>query len=256
MTNTPIITATAEELGARVAEIISAGVREAAVEQRDFLLGCPTGRTPVPIFPALAALAAEGLDVSRIVIVLMDEYLIPSVDGYRVVSPEEPHSCVGYARRQIVAPLVAAGGKAPQLWCADPNDPADYDRRIEAAGGIDLFLLASGASDGHLAFNPPGSARDSGTRVIELPESTRRDNMSTFPTFGDLSAVPRFGVSVGVATIVDHTRKAVMLLTGADKRTAFARITTATGYDPDWPATAVAECPDHLIFADAEAALA
>ncbi len=60
---------------------------------------------------------------------------------------------------QILAPLEAAGGASPQLWYADPADPAAYDRRIAAAGGIDLFLLASGASDGHVAFNPPGSAR-------------------------------------------------------------------------------------------------
>ncbi len=254
MSNTPIITANPAEIGSQVAAIIAAGVQRAADERRDFLLGCPTGRTPVPVFPALADLVADGLDVGRIVVVLMDEYVVQSAAGFAAVDPDEPYSCVGYARRQIVAPLVAAGGAAPRLWHADPADPDGYDRRIVEAGGIDIFLLASGASDGHIAFNPPGTERHSRTRVIELPETTRRDNMATFPVFADLADVPRFGVSVGVGTIVDNTKRAIMLLTGSDKRTAYDRIVAASGYEPDWPATAVTECADYTIFADAASA--
>nr|WP_300143862.1 6-phosphogluconolactonase [Propionicimonas sp.] len=254
MTTAPRIVATAEEVGVRVARMIADGLLQAASAQRPFLLGCPTGRTPEPVFPALAALAADGLDLGRMVIVLMDEYVVPAGGGFAMVDPEKLYSCVGYARRQILQPLAEASGTSPQLWHADPHDPGEYDRRIAAAGGIDVFLLASGASDGHVAFNPPGSARDSVTRVIELGESTRRDNMSTFPVFADLSEVPRHGLSVGVSTIADHTRRAVMMLTGADKRTAFERICAATAYEPDWPATIVAECADHIVLADAAAA--
>ncbi len=253
MTSTPIIIATADEIGTRVADLIADGLRTASAQGRDFLLGCPTGRTPAPVFPALATLAADGLDVSRLVIVLMDEYVLPTGDGFRAVSPEHSYSCVGYAQRQILAPLEAAGGTTPQLWYADPADPAAYDRRIADAGGIDLFLLASGASDGHVAFNPPGSARDSVTRVIDLPDTTRRDNMFTFPEFTDLADVPHHGLSVGIATIVDNTRQAVMMLTGADKQTAFERIVAADHYEPDWPATAVTECAAFTILADTAA---
>ena len=254
MTNPASIVATAEEVGVRVAGIIADGLREAASRQRRFLLGCPTGRTPEPVFPALAALAADGLDLGRMVIVLMDEYVVPAGGGFAMVDPAELYSCVGYAQRQILQPLAEASGTSPQLWHADPDHPDEYDRRIAAAGGVDVFLLASGASDGHVAFNPAGSSRDSTTRVIELGESTRRDNMSTFPVFSELSEVPRHGLSVGVSTIADHTRRAVMMLTGADKRVAFERISAATGYEPDWPATVVAEIADHVVLADAAAA--
>ncbi len=65
------------------------------------------------------------------------------------------------------------------------------------------------------------------TRVIELPDTTRRDNMFTFPEFTDLADVPHHGLSVGIGTIVDNTRQAVMMLTGADKQTAFERIAAA-----------------------------
>src|SRR5215469_17575484 len=52
-------------------------------------------------------------------------------------------------------------GIAPdRIWFPDPKSPSDYDGRIENAGGIDFFILASGASDGHVAFNPQGSARE------------------------------------------------------------------------------------------------
>ena len=83
---------------------------------------------------------------------------------------------------------------ADRLWLPDPADPDAYDERIAAAGGIDLFLLASGAGDGHVAFNPPGTEAAARTRVVALPDSTRRDNLATFPTFGgELDAVPRTG---------------------------------------------------------------
>jgi glucosamine-6-phosphate deaminase len=91
------------------------------------------------------------------------------------------------------------------------------------------------------------------TRVIDLPDTTRRDNMFTFPEFTDLADVPHHGLSVGIATIVDNTRQAVMMLTGADKQTAFERIVAADHYEPDWPATAVTECAAFTILADTAA---
>jgi 6-phosphogluconolactonase/Glucosamine-6-phosphate isomerase/deaminase len=254
MTNQPIIVATAEDAGAYAARLIADGVRAAAREGRDFLLGCPTGRTPAPVFPALAELVAAGLDVRPLVVVLMDEYLEPDGDGFRRVDPAKEYSCIGYAERQILAPLTQAGGASVRLWCPDPAEPEAYDEQIAAAGGIDLFLLASGASDGHIAFNPPGSALDSKTRVIELPDTTRHDNMSTFPVFASLDEVPRYGISVGISTIVGLSKQALLLLTGSDKQYAYARIVDADGYDPNWPATAVKACPSYQLLADAAAA--
>ena len=79
----------------------------------------------------------------------------------------------------------------------DPADPEEYDKRIADVGGIDLFLLASGTSDGHVAFNPAGTPVGTRTRVVGLTEQTRRDNLTTFPTFGGLDEVPLYGVTVG-----------------------------------------------------------
>src|SRR3954471_19513220 len=172
--------ANAEELGAELAAEIAA--------RRPALLGCPGGRSLVTTYRALAR---SGADLSATTIVMMDEY-VP-------VPPATAHfSCRGFALREIAGPL---GIPEENVWLPDPDDPPAFDERIAAAGGIDLFLLASGASDGHVAFLPPGSPLEGRTSVVELAETTRRDNLATFPAFPGLDDVPRHGVTVGLATI-------------------------------------------------------
>ena len=163
-----------------------------------------------------------------------------------------------FGRVEIAERLNAALPPAHQLradafWFPDPRDPAAYDRRIADAGGIDYFLLASGASDGHVAFNPPGSRRDSETRVIPLSEETRRDNLQTFPVFGTLDAVPHHGVSVGIATIT-RSKAAAMVALGAGKRLTVQRIRDAASYESDWPATLIHECAHASLIVDEAAA--
>lgn len=250
MSSDPIIVSSPAEMG----EVVAARIADAmsAVSGRRFLLGCPTGRTPSPVFEPLAGqLARRGLDPRSLTIVLMDEYL---TDDLRLVDPAVEYSCVGYAERFIADPIRQACGAAPVIWHADPSRPGEYDTRISAAGGIDLFLLASGVSDGHVAFNQPGSGRESITRIIELGDKTRQDNVHTWPSMTSIDEVPRHGLGVGIATIADQSKAAVMMLTGADKRYAFDRITAAIGYERDWPATIVKEIADHVIVADRAAA--
>lgn len=228
-----------------------------------FLLGCPTGRTPRPIYGAMARrLAATPQDLSSLVLVMMDEYLVPDESrddaALRYPPADRPWSCHHFAQAEMAEPWNRALPatyrlRDDALWFPDPRDPAAYDRQIADTGGVDLFLLASGGSDGHVAFNPPGSPRASRTRVIPLSESTRRDNLQTFPTFGTLAAVPHHGVSVGIATIA-AAREAVMVVWGAGKRLTLARMLGAECYDPDWPATVIHECPTREILCDTDAA--
>ena len=256
----PTVLADPDAVGAVVAAHVLDAVRRAGEEGRTFLLGCPTGRTPTPVYRELAALCARTrTDLGHLVVALMDDYVLPEAGGFRAVPEDRSYSCVGYAQRVILEPLArssaATGAAAPGgLWHADPADPAKYDEQLADAGGIDLFLLASGASDGHVAFNPPGSDRGSTTRIVELSDDTRRDNMTTFPDFRTLDQVPRHGLTVGISTIVDHSRELVMVVTGADKTTAFGRLTTAERYEPDWPATAFVEGALTSLYADRAAA--
>ena len=202
-------------------------------------------------------LAESQQDLSHLVLVMMDEYLVPGNGALEYASADHPWTCHHFARVEIAGrlndalpPTHRVGNES--IWFPDPVDPPAYDARIAAAGGVDLVILASGASDGHVAFNPPGSPRDSRTRIIPLSDETRRDNLQTFPAFGTLSAVPRHGISVGIATIAS-AREALMLVWGAGKRTTLSRMRRAHRYEPDWPATVIHDCPGGEILADADA---
>jgi glucosamine-6-phosphate deaminase len=238
----PIVRPDAGAVGDEVAATILD--RLAAAGGRPFLLGCPSGRTAMPVYRALARHAARGVDLSRLVIVMMDDYV--EADGLRRVAPELSYSCLGFAQRQIVAPI----GQPIEIWVPDPADPERYDEVIDAAGGIDLFLLATGAGDGHIAFNQPGTPRDARTHVTALGEATRRDNMGTFPEFTRLEMVPTRGVTVGVDTIAASSREVIMIVCGPHKHAAYQRIAAARAYEPDWPATVVVECKNPTLIAD------
>jgi glucosamine-6-phosphate deaminase len=209
--------ADADELGRTLAgELVAARPR---------LLGCPGGRSLLTTYRHLPALPTTTL-------VLMDEY-VP-------VPPTSAHySCRGFAERELPP--------ARELWLPDPARPGEYDARIAAAGGIDVFLLASGASDGHVAMLGPGAPRDGRTAVVPLAETTRRDNLLTFPEFESLDEVPTQGVSVGLQTIMD-ARALRLVIHGEDKRAAIDRILRLDRYDPAWPVSIVHEHDDAEIL--------
>lgn len=253
---TPRVLDGPEEIGAEIAALIVDRYRH-RVRGRAFLLGCPGGRSLSTAYGQLARLAtAEELDLSDLVIVMMDEYVDLTDEGFRAVDPLLPHSCHRFGRVEIVDRLNADRPEplrvpTDRLWLPDPSDPDAYEERIAAAGGVDLFLLASGAGDGHVAFNPPGTEAAARTRVVALPDSTRRDNLATFPSFGgDLDAVPRYGVTVGVATIRECSAEVAMVVHGADKALAAERLSTTTGYEADWPATVWVECRNPHLYLD------
>jgi glucosamine-6-phosphate deaminase len=198
----------ADELGRTLAAEI--------VEAQPALLGCPGGRSLRSTYRRLPELPDTT-------IVMMDEYLpLPPTSAH--------YSCRGFAERELPP--------AREIWMPEPDDPPAYDARIADAGGIDVFLLASGASDGHVAMLGPGSPRNGRTSVVPLAESTRRDNLATFPEFQSLGEVPTQGLSVGLATIAD-ARALRMVIHGDHKRDAIERLLSYDGFEPEWPASIV-----------------
>jgi glucosamine-6-phosphate deaminase len=246
----------AETMGAAVAEEIVSGMAAAAEAGRHYLLGCPGGRSPLSTYRALAtSVRRHDLDLSHVVIVQMDEYLFRQGDGFQAVPIDAHYSVAGFVARRLVGRLNMAashgrGIPADHVWAPNPDDPATFDNTLAAAGGIDLFILASGDSDGHVAMNPPGSDFNSRTRVVELAASTRSDNLRTFPAFASLNEVPRYGVTVGIATIATYSRRAILVAPGRSKQTAVARIAASAGYDPAWPATVVRACQRPALYTD------
>lgn len=251
-----------EAVGRALAALIADRIA-AAGAGRSFLLGCPSGRSPWTTYVSLAhEVAARRLDLTGLVIVMMDEYVErdQATGQMRRIDPSAPHSCLRFGQAEIVDRLNAAAepgrGISPdRYWVPDPAVPGDFDRRIADHGGVDLFILASGAGDGHVAFNPPGTGPDTATRVVRLAEQTRRDNLHTFPSFGDdIDRVPHYGVTVGVGTIRRQSKQVVMVAHGELKARAVRRVALADSYQPEWPATVLADCANPLLFVDAAAA--
>lgn len=97
---------------------------------------------------------------------------------------------------------------------------ADYEKKIEAAGGVDLFLGGIG-SDGHIAFNEPGSSLTSRTRIKSLRYDTILANSRFFG--GDVTKVPKQALTVGVGTIMD-AREVLIIISGYNKARALREV--------------------------------
>jgi glucosamine-6-phosphate deaminase len=219
---------------AAIGEYVTVKV-EALLAARDtVVLGCPAGRTPLPFYDALAR---SDLDLGRLRVVMMDEFLD---DRLQWIPQAAPHSCRGFAARHI---------PVAQIYTPEPVGPLVYEELIEQLGGIDLFVLALGATDGHVAFNPPGMPADSRTRIVKLSDETRYDNLDTFP-FASIDDVPTHGISVGLDTITSLSRAVMMLAHGAHKAAAVRRTLDLDAFDDSWPASVIYNCANAEIVID------
>jgi glucosamine-6-phosphate deaminase len=164
-------------------------------KEKPFVLGLPTGSTPIGMYQNLVKACQEGrVSFKNVVTFNMDEYV-----GLPVEHPESYHSFMfKYLFDHIdINPknIHILDGNAPDLAAECEN----YEKAIEKAGGIDLFLGGVG-EDGHLAFNEPFSSLNSRTRVMTLTYDTRVVNSRFFDN--DVNQVPHQAMSVGIATVM------------------------------------------------------
>lgn len=175
------------------------------------VLGLATGSSPLPVYDELAARhGRDGLDFSRAQAFALDEYVgLPAghPESYREVIRREFTSRVNIAPENVHSP----DGTAADI----PAACLAYEEAITAAGGVDLQLLGVG-TDGHIAFNEPGSSFASRTRIKSLIEQTRRDNARFFSS---LAEVPHHVLTQGLGTIMD-ARHVIVVATGARKAQA------------------------------------
>ena len=210
-----IIRENAAEGGLWAARHIAARIREKAAQtQEPFILGLPTGSTPLATYAELVRMVRAGeLSFRNVVTFNMDEYV-----GLPENHPESYHSFmhknffdhIDIPKENIH--ILDGNAADPEAECAA------YERAIEQAGGIDLFMGGIG-EDGHIAFNEPFSPLSSRTRVVTLTRDTREVNSRFFG--GDPEAVPARAMSVGVATVMD-SREVMILAFGSRKARALA----------------------------------
>jgi glucosamine-6-phosphate deaminase len=224
------------------AQYIAARLREPrSVGERPFVLGLPTGSSPLEIYRELIRLNQAGeLSFARTITFNMDEYVGLPADhpqSYHRFMWDNFFSHIDIPRDQVHI----LDGMAADL----PGECAAYEAAITAAGGIDLFLGGMGA-DGHLAFNEPGSSLRSRTRVKTLTTDTKLANARFFE--GDVNRVPATALTVGVGTVMD-AREVLILVSGYNKARAL-RAAVEEGINHLWTLSCLQMHPRAIIVCD------
>jgi len=211
---------------------------------KPFVLGCPTGGTPVPTYQKLVEFHKAGLlSFEHVVTFNMDEYCnLPREH------PESYHTFMweNLFKHIDINPdnVHILDGNAANLV----EECDNFEAKIESFGGIELFMAGIGP-DGHIAFNEPGSSLESRTRVKTLAYDTIVANSRFFGN--DLSKVPHMALTVGVGTVM-AAREVVLLVTGPSKSYALYKA-VEEGVSHMWTCSALQTHKNAMIVCDEDA---
>ncbi len=212
--------------------------------EKPFVLGLPTGSSPLGMYRELINLNKQGIiSFQNVITFNMDEYI-----GLPEEHPESYHAFMWNnffkhidIKRENVNIL---NGNAADLEA----ECTDYEARIKAVGGIDLFLGGIGP-DGHIAFNEPGSSLASRTRQKTLTTDTIIANSRFFDN--DVNKVPKTALTVGVGTVLD-AREVLIIVNGHNKARALKHA-VEEGVSQMWTVSALQLHPRGIIVCDYEA---
>jgi len=240
-----IIEKTNEAGGKWAAEYIAKKISDKAKKtDKPFVLGLPTGSTPLSTYKELVNLYKAGkVSFANVITFNMDEYVgIPEnhPQSYHTFMWENLFSQIDIKPENVNI----LNGNAPDLEA----ECADYEARMVEAGGIDLFLGGIG-EDGHIAFNEPFSSLNSRTRVKTLTYDTRVVNSRFFDD--DVEKVPQKAMTVGVGTVLS-AREVLILAFGAKKARA-VRHCVEGGYCHEWTISALQIHPKGILVTDESA---
>ena len=241
-----IIEPTGKEVAAWAAAHIAECINEHQKKsERPFVLGLPTGSTPLKTYAELIELCKAGkVSFKNVITFNMDEYV-----GLPEQHPESYHSFMwkNFFSHVDINPdnVNILNGNAADL----EKECADYEAKIDAAGGIDLFMGGVG-NDGHIAFNEPFSSLNSRTRQKTLTEDTIIANARFFD--GDVNLVPRTALTVGVGTVLS-SRQVMILATGYAKARAVQHGVEGS-YNHSWTISGLQVHPNGILVCDDAAA--
>jgi len=180
--------------------------------ERPFVLGLPTGSSPLGVYKKLiAAFREKKVSFSNVITFNMDEYLGLDANhpqSYRRFMNDNFFSAIDIPPENTHVPNGMADD--PEKECSA------YEDAIKASGGIELFLGGSG-NNGHIAFNEPGSSLSSRTRVVTLTNDTRKANARFFGD--DPEKVPAKALTIGIGTVMD-AREVLIIVSGHQKARA------------------------------------
>lgn len=183
--------------------------------QKPFVLGLPTGSSPMGMYKALIELNKKG-------IVSFENVVTFNMDEYMGLPQDHPQSYYTFMWTNFFNQVNIKKENVNILNgnAADPlKECADYEAKMKAVGGVDLFLGGIGP-DGHIAFNEPGSSLSSRTRIKTLTKDTIIANSRFFDN--DVNKVPKTSLTVGVGTIMD-AKEVLIMVNGHNKARALAQ---------------------------------
>lgn len=215
-------------------------------EDKPFVLGLPTGSSPIGTYKELVKLYNEGvISFKNVVTFNMDEYI-----GIPKDHPQSYHTFMNEVFFKYVdlkpENTNILNGNAADL----EKECEQFEDKIKAYGGIKLFLGGIGP-DGHLAFNEPGSSLASRTRIKTLTKDTIIANSRFFDN--DVNSVPNTALTVGVGTIMD-AKEVVIIASGHNKATAVQH-GIEEGVNHMWTVSALQLHPKSIMVSDEDATI-
>jgi len=225
----------------RIAHIIT----KKASKNEKAVLGLATGVTPIAVYNELVRLhKEEGLSFKNVITFNLDEYypMEPSaIQSYNAFMKEHLFDHVDIDMNNVHVPNGKLSLEAITNYCLA------YEQKISALGGLDLQILGIGRT-GHIGFNEPGSAPNSGTRLVSLDDLTRSDAAHDF---GGKTNVPSKAITMGIGTI--FKAREIILMAWGTKKASILKKAVEGEISSDVPATYL-QLSDHVEFIVDEAA--
>jgi glucosamine-6-phosphate deaminase len=222
-----------------VAGRIAALIRSKEAKGEKTVLGLATGVTPIGVYAELVRLhKSEGLSFKNVITFNLDEYypMQPTaVQSYVTFMYENLFSHVDIPKENVHIPDGTLAIDDIPSFCLE------YERKITALGGLDLQVLGIGRT-GHIGFNEPGSAPNSGTRLVTLDDLTRNDASRDF---GGKSNVPAKAITMGVGTI--FKAREIILMAWSLKKAPIVKKAVEGEISGEVPATYL-QLSDHVEF--------
>lgn len=224
------------------ANYVASRINEAKpTAEKPFVLGLPTGSSPLGMYKHLIKLNKEGkVSFKNVITFNMDEYCGLPEDheqSYHTFMWTNFFNHIDIPKENVN--ILNGNAPDPEAECKR------YEEKIKSVGGIDLFVGGVG-TDGHIAFNEPGSSLTSRTRMKTLTKETMISNSRFFDN--DVNKVPRYALTVGVGTIMD-AGTVLLIVNGFNKSRALKH-----GVEGDisqqWTITALQMHPKAIIVCD------
>src|SRR5246500_743871 len=222
-----------------VAKRIADLIRNKNDRNEQTVLGLATGVTPIGVYAELVRLhKEEGLSFKNVITFNLDEYypMRPkAAQSYGTFMNENLFDHIDINRANVHIPDGTLKQEDIAHFCLD------YERQINALGGIDLQVLGIGRT-GHIGFNEPGSAPNSGTRLVTLDDLTRNDASRDF---GGKANVPTKAITMGLGTI--FKAREIILMAWSGRKAPIIKKAVEGEISGDVPATFL-QLSDHVEF--------